>query len=452
MSKTSADKKPYIPKFDLKIDKKEREDGKIVLTVTVPGKLTADLMTGAAFILALQNKINLEKVEVEKFAETVIEKVGEAQYTAFINHYAMTAMAPYAILEKGITPIMEPEVNSSDQIAADRDFTFVAVVTPKPHYELSSYDPVTVKLPKVTVTEQEIDQQIYNLAERSAYNVPDEGAIIWEGKEVVFAIETHFTDTGDDIPHMTAEKRVYKLGDGFLPEEFDKGLLGLKAGESKTFDFDLPGAEGPDGEPGLARTVTTTVTITQINKRVVPDINDTWVITNMPDAKNVDGLRELLRKDGEQYKNQEAESAKFFLVASTLAERFIGFIPDEIYEYTRGDMMANLQQTLKAQNINMEQYTAQMGMDEQTFNMHFMMNVRESLRQGFSLDALARHLKLTINEEDIADTLTRMAPENEDKARADIEGSGRNYLLTEAALRTKANKWLLDTATFTYED
>ncbi|MDR2673197.1 MAG: hypothetical protein LBC35_08010 [Coriobacteriales bacterium] len=452
--KANANSKPSstpVLKFNLKIIQKELDDGKVSFTITIPGNLTADLIKGAAFILALQNKINLEKVEIDKFDEVVIETVGEAQYNAFVNHYAMSAMTPYAITEKGIEPIMEPVLSSDAEITPGKDFTYRAVVTKKPHYELESYDPVTVKMPRVEITEQEIDRQIYSLAERSAQTVADEGAIVWEGSDVTFAIETHEKETGSKIAHMTAERRVYTLGEDFLPKEFDDNLLGMKAGETKTFDFDLPGAEGPTGELLPSKPVTSTITLIQINKKVIPAITDAWVKANMPEAKDVQGLRELLRKEGMEYKQGELENSKFFAVASTLAERFVGFIPDEIYDFTRSDMMANLQETLKQQNMTMEQYAKSMGMEEQQFSMNFMLNVRETLRQGFALDALARHLKLTLNEDDIQDTLKRMAPGNEEKARADIEGSGRSYLLTEAALRTKANKWLLDTATFVYE-
>ncbi|MDR3136088.1 MAG: hypothetical protein LBU07_01445 [Coriobacteriales bacterium] len=440
-----------MPKFNLKIAQKKLDDSRVSFTITIPGDLTADLIKGAAFILALQNKINLEKVEVEKFDEVVIEKVGEAQYKAFINHYAMSAMTPYAITEKNIEPIMEPELNSSSEIEPNQDFTYVAVVTRKPHYELKSYDPVTVKIPKVQVSEEEIDQQLYGLAERSAKSEADKDAIVWEDSEVVFAIKTSYKKNGTAIDRLTADRRVYTLGEGFLPEEFDKNLLGLKAGETKTFDFELPGAEGPDGQPLPPKTVTTTVTLIQVNKRVIPAITDTWVQANVPDVKDVQHLRERLRKEGLEFKSKQTEDSKFFAVASALAERFIGFIPDEIYEFTRAEMLANLQTTLKQQNMTLEQYAQSLGMQQQQFSMNLMMSVRETLRQGFALDALARHLKLTLTEDDIQDTLKRMAPGNEEKARADIEGSGRTYLLTEAALRTKANKWLLDTATFTYE-
>ncbi len=434
--------------INLKITQKELEDGKIQLTVTVPASATDDILKGALFVLAMQNKLDMQNIKLENLEEEVLNAVGEPQYRAFANHYAMNAMAPFAISQKNIEPIMEPQLNSGMEITRGKDFSFVAIVTPKPHYELSSYDPVTVKIPKITITEEEIDNQILNLAERSATTAADEGAEVAGGSEISFGIETSFKDDGEKIPHLTAEKRIYQIGSGFLPEEFDANLLGMKADESKTFDFDIPGIQGAEGAMAEPRTATTTVNIIQVNKRVVPAITNAWVEVNMPEAKNVEGLRKMMREQGMEYKTKERENMKFFMTASVLAERFKGYIADEIYEYTSGDMVANLKEQLKQNGMTLPQYIQSMGMEEQQFNMQMMMQVRETLRQSFSLDALARHLKLTVSEEDISDTLSRMAPGNEERARADIEGSGRSYLLREAATRTKANKWLVETATF----
>jgi trigger factor len=437
-----------LTKVKLKVDRKDLEDGTIQLTVTIPAETTGDLIKGAAFILALQNKIDLSKVKMEEFDSVVIETVGEAQYNAFINHYAMSAMTPYAVTEKNIQPIVEPEFRSNSEIVAGREFSFVALVMPKPHYELSSYEPVTVKLPKIVVAEEEIDAQLYNLAERSAKAEADEAAVVAATSEVIFAIATKLKDSGEPVEHMTADRRVYTLGEDFLPKDFDDKLLGMKAGESRTFDFELPGMENFDGTPGPTRTVTTTVTLTQINRKVVPSITDAWVQANVPEATDVQGLREMLREQGMAYKSKEQENMRFFLVASALAERFQGFIADEIYEHTRSDMLANLREQLKQSGMTIEQYAQSMGMEQQQFNMNFMLQVRETLRQSFALDALARHLKLKVAEEDKEDALKRMAPGNEERARTDLEGSGRGYLLDEAALRTKANKWLVETAVF----
>lgn len=352
-------------RYRLKIDQQERKDGKIQLTVTIPPETLDTVMKSAAYVLALHNKVDLAGFKMDELIPYVVDKVGEAQYLAFANQYVMSAAAPHAISQKNIEPIMEPELKSLGELIPGTDFSFVAVVSPKPYFELSSYEPVTVKIPKITVTEKEIDEQILFLAQRHAKIVVEEGS----------------------------ER---------LEEE----------------------------------------------NRVVPAITDAWVKDNMPELENVDGLREMLREQGIEFKTKEQEGMELFATASALAERFEGVIADEIYEFMRSDMLANIAEELRQNGTTLEQYVKNMGVEMQQFQMMLMMQVRETLRQSFALDALARHLKITITDEDISEALTRMTPGNEERALLEFEESGRMYMLREFATRTKANQWLVQTATF----
>jgi len=438
--------------INLKVDKKEREDGKIQLAITVPAKTLEDVLKSAAYVLAMQNRMDLTGVDLADVSALVKETVGEAQYYAFANQYAMSAVVPHAITQKNIEPIMEPELSAAGEIVPGKDFSFVALVTPKPHYELSSYEPVTVTLPKIAVSEREIDEQVYNLAQQRVKVVADEGAEAVGDSEMVFALKTVYKDDDEPVANLTSESRYYQLGQGYLPAEFDEHIMGMKAGDSRTFDFELPLSYNPDGTPAETRTVTTTVELKQIDKRVVPAINNAWVEENMPELKDVDGLREMFRAQGIEYKTREQKNMELFAAASKLAERFTGTIPDEIYDFTRGDILTNLQEQLKANGMTIEQYMQEMGIESQQFNMMLMMQVRETLRQGFSLDALARHLKMTVSDEEIAETLTRIAPGNEERAFAEFQASGRMYMLREVALRSKANAWLAENSTYEEEE
>jgi trigger factor len=347
------------PQLDLKVTQRKLSNGKIQLNVTVPAALIENAYKGAAVNLSTQNRIDVSDV-VDKGDEVIIQKViketGEAQFNAFLNIFTMNSLASFAVSQKKLSIVMDPVVSSSEQVERGKEFSFVAVVSPKPVYELSSYDPVTVKIPKAEVTEAEIDSQLYHIAESRAEVVDD--------------------------------------------------------------------------------------------KKVVPAVTDAWVAKTFPDAKNIEGLRALIRAEGEDFKARETEELKLFASASEFAKRLEAQIDDELYEFTRGVIMSNMQQQIQQGGMSLEDFLQQQGLDEQSFSMQIMMQARETLRQGFTLDAVARHLKMKLEEEDINAALTRMAPGNEAAARAQFEGAGRMYQLEEAALRIKANRWIYDNATF----
>ncbi|MDR2493557.1 MAG: hypothetical protein LBD25_08930 [Coriobacteriales bacterium] len=440
-----------MPKLSLKIVETPVDGGKVQLEVTVPGSVTADIAAGAAVALAMQHKIDLSNVEVHDLAKTVRDTVGEAQHQAFLNEYTMTSLAPFAVAERGLEIVMDPVTSSSEDLHEGSDFCFRALVTLKPRFELSSYEPVTVKAVRPSVTEEEVAEQLSAIAQRFASSVPDASAHVRPGDDVVIRIAAWRADDGQPIEAMTAERRAYTLGDGFLPQAFDNGLMGARPGEERELAFELPGMEGPRGEAGRGIATRAKVTVLQIAKKVTPVLTDAWVAANIPDAGTLEGLRERIRSQGLEYKSKQAEDRAYFLTATALATRLEGHIPDELYAYTHQEMLQSLRAQIEASGVSLKEFAEQRGIPEQQFSMQMMLETRERLRQSFSLDALARHLGLVVEEGDIDEALKRMAPGNEAALRKEFEGTGRAYLLNEAALRTKANKWLVETAVYEYE-
>ncbi|MDR1712867.1 MAG: hypothetical protein LBR39_01750 [Coriobacteriales bacterium] len=430
----------------LTVKRKDREDGKIELSITAPGEKVDEAIRFITFQLAMQN--NIPPQMTPDLSKAVIEKVGEAYFKSFVDFQVPQFLAPFAVSQEKLDIAMKPEVIASGaSVTPGKEYSFKAVVTKKPIYEVSSYDPVTIKVPVPQVAEEEIDQQLVTLAENYATYEKDEDHPVAEGNDILISIDTKDFN-GDAVPNLTAERRQFTLGQQFMPEEFDQNLLGMKVGESKTFELLLPGfVTGKPDSTSEQDKVTITVKILEIQKRVVPAITDEWVAKTIPGAKTVPELREQIREQGLSMRQREVENMTSYLAASEFAKRFQGKIPDEYYEFTREELMSQLQQNLHNQNIQLQDYIEQQGGGQQQFGMMMMLQTREVLVQGFSLDALARHLKLSLEPADVEETFRLMAPGHEREARMEFEGTGRMYLIYEAALRNKANKWLVETAT-----
>jgi trigger factor len=85
--------------------------------------------------------------------------------------------------------------------------------------------------------------------------------------------------------------------------------------------------------------------------------------------------------------------------------------------------------------------------------MLIMMQTRQMLVQGFSLDSVFRHEGLVLNDEDIEAACHAMNPQvNPKRLRQELEQNGRGFVLRETAERLKANKYLVDHANITYTD
>ena len=220
----------------------------------------------------------------------------------------------------------------------------------------------------------------------------------------------------------------------------------MDVGETKSFTFTGPGLDDKGNQ--IDETIECTVTVKEIQKRVIPAITDEWVKKNMPLYRDAAALRGSIKERIEKGRMNEYENYKRQVAASELAKRFTGRIADEVYEAMQQTMLMNMRGELQQQGMTFEQFVEQNG-GEQQFNMMLMMQIRETLVQGYALDALFRHEGLVVTDEDLEDACRLMNPQNPQMARQQMESSGRGFALREIAERMKANKWLLEHAEVT---
>jgi len=433
----------------MKIKRTNLSEGRTELQITAPVEKVREAIRFIEYQLAFQNRINPQ--DTEDLTAAIKERVGEAYYYSFINFEVMRFLVHFAITQEKIAIMGTPKVVTTEKTVDPRkEFSFKAIVMLKPEYEIDDFSPVTIQIPQVHVSEQEIDERLINIAEGNATYTRDEDRPLQDGDDLYFSIKT-VDSKGDSPPSLNAERRPYKIGQNFLPGGFDKHLIGMEVGQTKTFDVTAKEFKAFDSDSqGETATLTFTITILEVTKRIIPAITDLWVKENVPGMTSVPEFRERLRRQGIESKQKELEGMKYYAAASEFAKRFKGKIANEHYELIQEEILNNLQKRLQAQGKSLQDFAKEQPGGEEMFSMQLMMQTREVLVQGFSLDALARHLKLTVTPEDIKDTFIFMAPGNEQMARTEYEMTGRMYQIEEATLRRKANRWLVETATIEY--
>ena len=281
-------------------------------------------------------------------------------------------------------------------------------------------------MPPFEIEQAEVEEQIAQIAESYAEFVSDEPHPVAKGDGFLLALEAF--QNGEKMDNLSTE--------GLMPEDFEKHLIGMNVGETKSFSFDLPGMNADD----KGDTVDCTVTVKEMQKKVVPAIDDEWVAKNLPMYRDAAALRGGITDRLTADRRAQYEAYKLQVAASELAKRFEGRIQDEVYEAMQQTLVSNLRGQLQQQGIPFEQFVQSLG-GEQQFGMIMMMQTREMLVQGYALDALFRHEKMTLTA-----ACRSMNPQNPDAVKREMQENGRGFALREAAERMKANQWLLDHA------
>lgn len=427
----------------MKVTEKKLDDGRILLEAVASTAEVSHALTMAHYGFAQQ--MNLQVMPGMTVAQAAEQQLGIKDLDAIVQQQAIEFLAPFAIDKRNIVPAFPATPRPTTPLKRGQTFSFELTVSPKPDYELTSYDPVSITIPPFEIEQEEVEAQLAQIAENYAEFVSDEPHPVRKGDSMLLALEA--SQNGEKMDNLSTEGRTYLTGMGLMPDEFEQQLMGMEVGETKSFSFGIPGA--PEGEE--ADTIDCTVTVKEMQKKVIPAITDEWVAKNLPMYRDAAALRGGISDQLTAERRGQYESFKLQMAAAELGKRFQGRIADEVYEAMRTSLLSNLRGQLQQQGIPFEQFVQSQG-GEQQFGMMLMMQTREMLVQGYALDALFRHEKMTLTEEDLDAAARGMNPQNPAAARRELEETGRGFALREAAERIKANQWLLDHAEVIVED
>ena len=164
--------------------------------------------------------------------------MGIKDLDSVVMNQAVEALVPFAIDKVGVIPAFPPQPEPKTALKRGQTFQFGLHLTPKPDYELTSYEPVSITIQEVSIDERQVDEQINQVAERYAEFVADDPHPVRKGDSCLLAMESY--QNGEKLPGLTTDARTYSAGAGLMPDGFDENIIGMDVGETKTFTFDGP--------------------------------------------------------------------------------------------------------------------------------------------------------------------------------------------------------------------
>ncbi len=387
------------------------------------------------------NQMNLQPEQDKTVPQVAAEKLGVKDLDSVVAPQVYDALIPLALDKRNIIPAYPPEKQGGSMPRRGVEFKFSLDVALKPRYELDSYEPVSITVPPFEPDLSFVEKELEQLAEQYAEYKKVDPRPVAKGDSCFLAIE--MTQNGEVVKGVTTEGRTYTTGMGLMPDGFDEQIIGMEVGETKSFTFEGPTFDDEGNQ--FMEEYACTVTVKEIQEKQISDIDDEWVSRCMPMFPNAAALRKSIedsisRDQRANYDNQIAQVA-----VTELAKRFQGRIEDPVYEAMQKAMLDNLRADLQQKGMTFDDFVEQNG-GAQQFQMMMMMQIRQTLIQGYALDALFRHEKMVLEDADLDRAARELNPQNPKAVRMQMEESGQNFALREMAERIKANDWLVQNA------
>lgn len=222
-------------------------------------------------------------------ANVVMQRFGRDAIVDQMLRDSLVEWYAEAVVETGIRPVDDPDVDLPEPVGGDGGLTFTATVQLRPTVTLGTYKGLEVGKAAPEVPEGALEEEIERLRGLAARLEPVERAA-----EVGDFVTIDFDGTVDGEPLASATARDYlvEVGGTRLVGGFSERLVGMSPGDSKTFPLDYPETDGRDELAG--KTVKYTVTLKGVQAKVLPELDDA-LATQVSEFDTLEELRDDIR-------------------------------------------------------------------------------------------------------------------------------------------------------------
>ncbi|KWX00047.1 trigger factor [Carbonactinospora thermoautotrophica] len=343
-----------------------------------------------------------------------------------------------AVRDNSIQVLGQPEVDVTE-FADGADLKFTAEVDVRPEIELPDYDNLEVTVDDAEVTDEDVAKQLDALRERFAVLTGVDRAV--ENGDYV-SLDLRATIDGEEVEGGTATNVSYEVGSGRMIDGLDEALLGMRAGESKTFRSTLAGGPKAGEEADIE------VKVNSVKVKELPELDDEFAQT----ASEFDTLEELradTRKRLENIKKYEQVAQARDKVLEKLIELVEVPVPEGVLENELAWRKQNLQQQLQAVGLTQEAWLKSEGKTAEEFAAELEKNATEAIKAQFILDAIAQKEQLSVSEAELSQHIIQRAMQagvSPDQFAQQVVQAGQVPVLVSEVVRGKALALVVEAA------
>ena len=363
-----------------------------------------------------------------------------------ILHDVMHGLIPRAIeealQERGIEPIDTPNVKDV-ALQEGQPLTFTADVETLPPLDPGDLSTISLTRATVGIDDAAVEQALERLRDRAAKYEPVEGRPIAGGDTAV--LHMNRTGPGDEADHH--DDVSVEIGGEGNPPDFDANLIGLGAGDEKTFTVRFPSDYGV--ERFRDADVTYAVKVKEIRTKALPALDDE-LAKDLGGFETLAELRDRIRTDMTAEAEEHASRHIRTDLLKQLSQRVSFELPASLIEREMDRRLEQFAQQLMQQQID----PRQAGIDWTQFREAQREAAREAVASTLVLDELARREKITVSAEDVDKEIEQFAGRagrTPAALRAQLEKDGGISRLVAGMRREKAIDLALSRATMTGE-
>ena len=297
-----------------------------------------------------------------------------------------------AVTENDLKVIGQPNIDIPK--VEDNDFVeFTAEVDVRPEIEVPDFSKISVTVPALAVTDEDVEKELEELAGRFG-ELKDTKRKLKTGDYAIINVEAQVD--GEKVSEISTEGLSYRVGDDDLIKGLDTALRGMKSEEDNEFNATIESGEHKDKE------ATIKVHVVQTKERKLPELDDDFAQM----ASEFDTIEELREntKSGleESKKNDQAVAVRDEVLKAALAE--VSFeLPKSVVDEQVHAQLHQILGEMAHDDAALNRLLEAQGTTREEFDKESRESAEESVRTQLFLDTLADVEEPEVSQQELSD-------------------------------------------------
>ena len=271
---------------------------------------------------------------------------------------------------------------------------------------LGQYKGIEAPKANVTVTDEEVDEDIKQLASRNSSISTVERAAK-DGDTVIIGFDGYMDGVAFD--GGKGENYTLRLGSGTFIPGFEDQVVGMAAGDEKDVEVTFPADYGTQELAG--KPATFKVKVHEVKETLVPELDDEFAKDVSETAETLEDLKKERREKLEKDKADEAEHNFKNEVVKKAMDNLEVVIPDAMVEAQLDDMMNQYAMNMQSSGFTLEQYAQMMGTTIQGLREQSREGAVQQIRNTLLLEKVAEEENIQVTDEELEEEYQTMAKE-----------------------------------------
>lgn len=341
-----------------------------------------------------------KNVEVKGFRkghapdDMVIASVGMNAIVSEAFSYAIDSKYREFITDNKLSPISQPEVDVNDK----KDPIKVGIkVEVYPEIKIGDYKKLNIKLDKVDVKESEIDDVVETIL--SDMKLGKEVKRAAKAKDLVEIDFRGKDDKGETIPNTDAKNNKLRIGMGFMLEDLEKGIEGMKAGDEKK-DIKVKFPKSYHAKNMAGKTILFDVKLHKVEEISAKNVNEEIIEKVTGKKKSIADFRKDLKEliIGNKSKSDKEQKSREF--DQKLAKIVEVDLPKSWITAEVNAQMMRMKQSPQFQH-DPESFWKKIGKTEEQLKKDFEKSGEVSLKTYLGLAKILEAEKIELNKDEM---------------------------------------------------